>query len=153
MIALPKVEAVHQSTVLAGFATDLLSLFTASPVMGASSLATKNSHVEDPDDWADLDLESPKVVPTAKGKSGIAVKDDEGEDPIPEVSTLPRPEELTKRPPYWMVINQEGPMKVVIEASHAPSLACLDAYLRRWCRGEVSRVNRVSIIVKDFDIH
>ncbi|KAF8865681.1 hypothetical protein BDZ45DRAFT_418253 [Acephala macrosclerotiorum] len=142
VIAFPKAEVTQQSTVLAGFTTDLLSLFTASPVMGATSLATKTSQVEDADDWADLDLGSFKAVPISHTKPVVVGRDDEGEDPIPEVSTLLRPEELTKRPPYWMVVKQEGPMRVVIETSHTPSLACLDAYLRRWCRGEVSRVNR-----------
>ncbi|CZR61868.1 uncharacterized protein PAC_11765 [Phialocephala subalpina] len=142
VIALPKAEVVQQSTVLAAFATDLLNLFTASPVMGASSLATKISQVDDPDDWADLDLGSPKAI----AKPTIAMKQDEGDDPIPEVSTLPRPEELTKRPPYWLVVKQEGAMRVVVEGSHAQSLACLEAYLRRWCRGEASRVNRPPVV-------
>ncbi len=66
-----------------------------------------------------------------------------GDDPLPEVSTIQRPEELTRKPPYWMVVSQERRQLVVVRCSHAPSLACLDEYLRRWCRGEVSRVNRV----------
>jgi hypothetical protein len=34
-------------------------------------------------------------------------------------------------------------MNVLIESSHAPSLACLEEYLRRCCRGELNRVSRV----------
>jgi hypothetical protein len=104
---------------------------------------------EDPEDWADLDLGSPESHPImtpstkqASGPPGMSIQ--VGEDPMPEISTIPRPEELIRKPPYWMVVKQENRMRVVVHGSHGPSLILLDAYLKRWCRGEVTRSDRVS---------
>jgi hypothetical protein len=100
---------------------------------------------EDPEDWADLDLGSPEshtVIPS-RHKHVSAERVDNEPDLLPELATIQRPEELTRKPPYWIVVRQEGRTRVVIQGSHAPSLGCLDEYLRRWCRGEVGRVNRV----------
>jgi hypothetical protein len=148
VIALPKGELPRGQTVLAGFSSDLLKLFTDSPPMGATPGDTLES-AEDPEDWADLDLGSPEshpiMTPSSKqapGPPGLSIQ--VGEDPIPEISTIPRPEELIRKPPYWMVVRQENRMRVVVQGSHGPSLILLDAYLKRWCRGEVARSDRVS---------
>jgi hypothetical protein len=139
--------------VLAGFASDLLTLFTASPVMLATESDNPASRIlpapEDQEDWADLDLgssESHTVIPSRNNQSSPGKVDNEP-DLLPELATIQRPEELTRRPPYWIVVRQEGRTRVVIQGSHAPSLGCLDEYLRRWCRGEVGRVDRVSTCV------
>lgn len=50
-----------------------------------------------------------------------------------------------KRPPYWMVVRQESRTRLTVYSSHSPSLALLETYLKRWCRGEPSQVNRVSV--------
>ena len=73
-----------------------------------------------------------------------------GEDFLPEVSTIQRPEELLKRPPYWMVVRQESRTRVTVNGSHAGSLGVLEAYLKRWCRGEVGLVDRVSFLLVFF---
>ena len=108
--------------------------------------SSNQSVPEDPEDWADLDLGSPEshtVIPSRTKQVASGTVDTEP-DLLPELATIPRPEELTRKPPYWMVVRQEGRTRVVIQGSHAPSLVCLDEYLRRWCRGEVGRVDRVS---------
>lgn len=135
---------------LAGFASDLLTLFTASPVMLATEpdnpSSSNPSAPEDTEDWADLDLGSPEshtIIPS-RNKQISSAKVDNEPALLPELATIQRPEELTRKPPYWMVVRQEGRTRVVIQGSHAPSLVCLDEYLRRWCRGEVGRVDRVS---------
>jgi hypothetical protein len=102
---------------------------------------------EDADDWADLDLGSPEnhsVVPS-RPKQSTSGEGDTGPDVIPDLARIPRPEELTRRPPYWIIVRQEGTQRVVVQGSHAPSLASLDQYLKRWCRGDVGRSERVSI--------
>jgi len=104
--------------------------------------------VEEADDWADLDLGSPEshtVVPSRQKQE--VTKVDSVPDMIPELARIPRPEELTRRPPYWILVRQEGRQRVVVQGSHAPSLACLDEYLKRWCRGEVGRSDRVSVSI------
>lgn len=112
-----------------------------------TTIGTKIQTAEEADDWADLDLGSPEshtVVPS-RHKQASSGRVDIEPDPIPELATIPRPEELTRKPPYWIVVRQESRQRVVIQGSHAPSLACLDEYLKRWCRGEVGRSDRVSI--------
>jgi hypothetical protein len=150
-IALPKAKPPQQHTVLAGFANDFMNLFTASPIISSVDAATSNlPALDDHEDWADLDIEShhdPR--PSTHNQSKHTVEKGDVDDPIPEISTLPRPEELTKRPPYWLLVKQESPTKVVVQGSHTPSLACLEGYLKRWCRGEASRANRVSIAIDD----
>jgi hypothetical protein len=148
VIALPKGKIPYEGTVLAGFASDLLTLFTTSPMMLATELGnpTGSNPSAPEDDWADLDLGSPEshtVIPS-RNKQISSAKVDSEPDLLPELATIPRPEELTRKPPYWMVVRQEGRTRVVIQGSHAPSLGCLDEYLRRWCRGEVGRADRVS---------
>ena len=153
VIALPKGKIPYESTVLAGFASDLLTLFAASPMMVATdsdnALDTKIQAAEEADDWADLDLGSPEnhtVVPS-RHKLASSGRVDTEPDLIPDLATIPRPEELTRKPPYWIMVRQEGRQRVVVQGSHAPSLACLDEYLKRWCRGEVGRSDRVSQIL------
>lgn len=130
---------------LAGFSTDFLNLFQASPILSAAKLSINDTPVlEDPDGWADLEEESHSH---GQAKLHLIVKEDVG-GPIPEISTLPRPEELTKRPPYWLVVKQEGLGKVVVQGSHTASLTCLEEYLKRWRRGAADRANRVSTFVE-----
>ena len=115
---------------------------TESDIPGSTSTPT----VEDTEDWADLDLGSPEshtVIPS-RSKQVSSSRVDTEPDVIPALATIQRPEELTRRPPYWIVVRQESRTRVVVQGSHAPSLACLDEYLKRWCRGEVGRSDRVS---------
>lgn len=148
VIALPQAEPVGLSTVLAGFAGDLLNLFTESPKIKSHEQAV--AAAEDAD-WADLDLGASASVsqpslPVHSSQRGLAREVEAGEDRMPSIATIPRPEELLKKPPYWMIVRQEGRTKVTVTSSHGPSLACLDEYLRRWCRGEVNRVDRPPMI-------
>lgn len=109
--------------------------------------ANVSSLPTDTDDWADLDLGSPEsqMAPHSHIETRLNMVRVDVEDTIPDISTIQRPEELMRRPPYWLVVRQEGRMNVTVQGSHAPSMACLDEYLRRWCRGDTSRVNRVRI--------
>jgi hypothetical protein len=65
-----------------------------------------------------------------------------GEDFLPDIATLERPEELSQRAPYRLVVRQESRQRVVVEASHMGSLKVLEGYLGRWVRGNVDYVNR-----------
>lgn len=67
-----------------------------------------------------------------------------GEDFLPEIATLERPEELVQRAPYRLIVRQEGRARVVVEGSHMGTLKVLEGYLGRWVRGNVDFVNRVS---------
>jgi len=141
---LPNRKLPQHHTALAGFSTDFLNLFNATTLQQASSVpAIISSLPTDPDDWADLDLGSPEsqIAPYSDIGTRLNMARTEVEDTMPDISTIQRPEDLTRQPPYRLVVRQEGKMNIIIQGSHAPSLACLDEYLRRWCRGDTTRVN------------
>jgi hypothetical protein len=104
--------------------------------------------LDDPDAWAELSLDSPQTRPVASTKAPRAagglrvVETVPGDDFLPEIGTLERPEEMTQRPPYRLVVRQEGRQRVVVEASHMGTLKVLEGYLGRWVRGNVDYVNR-----------
>jgi len=170
VIALPKSRPSSPQTVLAGFASDLLQLFTQSPSLlavnpasGSGSASASISRastgaLDDPDAWAELSLDSPHTRPVTSTTSHAgraaeptattmhAVHDVlvpvPGDDFLPDISTLERPEELTQRPPYRLIVRQEGRQRVVVESSHMGTLKVLEGYLGRWVRGNVDFVNR-----------
>jgi hypothetical protein len=131
VINLPKAIPASASTSQAGFSSDLLSLFS-SPSVGPSDGLAGDSEA-----WADLSLD-PETHPF----SGVT-KPVVGSDMLPDVSSIERPEELTKRPPYWLIVREESRIRIVIQGSHGPSLILLESYLKKWCRGDVNRVERV----------
>jgi hypothetical protein len=113
------------------------------PTIGASNLVSPE--MDDQDEWAVLDRKPASTTANVpQGTASIAERGMTVEyDALPTVSSIERPEELTKRPPYWLNVRQEGTQRVVIKGSHAPSLSLLDEYLKRWCRGNINRVDRV----------
>jgi hypothetical protein len=152
LLLIPKAEPSHASTILAGFASNLLELFTqspsASPVLSSRAAAT----AEDPDhdSWAHLSLDSPQsepqfAPPRKPASSASPLGPNSESEYLPEISAIQRPEEMTKKPPYWLIVRQEGKTRITVEASHGPSLVVLEGWLRKWCRGDTSRMNRVSL--------
>jgi hypothetical protein len=106
------------------------------------------SAIDDPDAWAELTLDSPLARPVASTKAARAAEtmravEVPGEDFLPDIGTLERPEELTQRAPYRLVVRQEGRQRVLVECSHMGTLKVLEGYLGRWVRGNVDFVNRV----------
>ena len=136
MILLPAAKPGQASTAQAGFASDLLGLFEA-----GKKPAFHSGDAADEPEWADVSMDSPdnRHVPIIKAQTSSQ----EEFDILPDVATIQRPEELTKKPPYWLIVRQEGKNRVVIEGSHGPSLVVLEAYMKKWCRGDAGRVDRV----------
>jgi hypothetical protein len=97
---------------------------------------------EDPE-WADVSMHSP-IIPQVSERQLRTHSHEEVADSLPDIATIERPEELIKKPPYWLIVRQERRNLILIEGSHGPSLSVLEAYLKKWCRGEVGRVDRVS---------
>ncbi|KAH8593829.1 hypothetical protein B0O99DRAFT_688267 [Bisporella sp. PMI_857] len=138
VIDFPKSEAVSRSTAQAGFSGDLLNLFKPSSEASTSNRAVA---VEDPDAWAELTLDSPDVNPARSKKDTAPISTS-----LPDISTIERPEELTKRSPYWLMIRQESRYRIVVEGTHGPSLTLIEGYLKKWCRGNIHRVDRPPIV-------
>jgi hypothetical protein len=128
VLGLNKAAAPYGETSQAGFSSDLLSLFDPSP---------KAAESEDPDAWADVSIDTPAA-------SVMTKLDERGAEALPDISSIVRPEVLTKRPPYWLIVRQESRNRVVVEGSHDPSIILLEGYLKKWCRGNINRTDRVS---------
>ena len=139
VILLPAAQLGHASTAQAGFASDFLELFKERPVM---KLAGKE--VADEPEWADVEIDAPETRNVSVVKVRNVIQEEV--DILPEVATIQRPEELIKKPPYRIIVRQEGRSRVVVEGSHGPSLGVLEAYLKKWCRGDAGRVDRVSCL-------
>jgi hypothetical protein len=139
-IVLPSSKSIQTSGLEAKFVSDLLQLFN-----GVPKTASKISAVAEDPEWADVSMHSP-IIPHAPESQLRIHSGDEVPDSLPDIASIPRPEELIKKPPYWLIVRQERKDLVHIEGSHGPSMAVLEAYLKKWCRGEAARVNRVSSI-------
>ncbi|KAG4443447.1 hypothetical protein IFR05_001126 [Cadophora sp. M221] len=106
IVALPNGKLPQQHTALAGFSTDFINLFNASPPMQASGAPVNISALPtETDDWADLDLGSPEsqMAPNSHIETRMNMVRVDVEDIMPDISTIQRPEDLTRRPPYWLV--------------------------------------------------
>jgi hypothetical protein len=70
--------------------------------------------------------------------------------PFPTLLTIPAPEQLLQSPPYWIIVQQESRARVIVQSSGAGSLDLLEAYLRRWAKGDARMHNRVSYRVGSY---
>lgn len=65
---------------------------------------------------------------------------------LPNVDTLPRPDELIHEPPYHLFVEAFGDKLVKITSNHSPSLEVLETYLKKWCRTDNHLSHRVSAV-------
>ncbi|KAI2469139.1 hypothetical protein F4781DRAFT_395362 [Annulohypoxylon bovei var. microspora] len=79
------------------------------------------------DDWADLSVE-------AANHNSAAIEPHRPFDILPDISILPRPDQLLLKPPYHLAVYSEGKTKVEIQCSHSPTLELLADYLKKWCK-------------------
>lgn len=131
------------STVHAGLSSDFLSLFSA--VSSSSAHAPVSTTASEDPEWADVSVE-PELrtpAPASIPRQSIAGQES-ASNRLPDLVLIPRPEELLKRPPYWLLVRQDLDSRIVVQGSHPPSLECMEAYLKRWCRGNPRRAERVS---------
>lgn len=62
---------------------------------------------------------------------------------LPDVASLPRPDEMLLRPPYYMIVRARGELRIDIECTHGPTLDVIANYLKRWCRTNHSLSTKV----------
>lgn len=126
-----------------GFTSDLQTVLTAGYKNTQSIYpnVADDPSAGDPDSWALLG--TPEVTATDT-KKVITVQ---APTALPDISTIERPEELTRRPPYWLFIRKEAKDRVVIEGSHGPTLELIEKYMKKWCRGNTHRADRVSSLL------
>ncbi|OBT84809.1 hypothetical protein VE02_06928 [Pseudogymnoascus sp. 03VT05] len=142
VIGLPKAILPPAGTIHAGLSSDFLSLF--SPVSSSPHAPISTIASDDPE-WADVSIEPPIRTPAALSRQSIAAQESVS-DRLPDLALIPRPEELLRRPPYWLLVIQDRDNRIVVQGSHAPSLEIMEAYLKRWCRGNPHRVDRPPVV-------
>jgi len=87
------------------------------------------------DDWADVEMDSSTgkvaVVDAPVAMASTAANRVEF---MPDLSTMPRPDELLQKPPYHLFIYDKGRQEVEVQCSHSPTLQFISDYLKKWCR-------------------
>ncbi|KAL3961389.1 hypothetical protein ACCO45_002912 [Purpureocillium lilacinum] len=63
---------------------------------------------------------------------------------MPSVTSLPPPDKLLLRPPYHMIVY--GGHEVRVQCSHGPSLEFLASYLKKWCRANTRRSDKLPLV-------
>lgn len=65
---------------------------------------------------------------------------------LPAARSLPRPDELLRRPPYHLLVTARAYNEVEVQCSHSGSLVLLADYLRQWCRVNHNDTRNVSLL-------
>ncbi|KAK1826370.1 hypothetical protein QBC39DRAFT_22606 [Podospora conica] len=89
------------------------------------------------DEWADVEVDTATgrvdVVETKKQPPPTAGAPPPAVEFLPNVQSLPRPDELFLRAPYYLTVTA-GHDGVEIHGSHSPSLKVVAEYFKKWCR-------------------
>ncbi|KAK3393361.1 hypothetical protein B0H63DRAFT_406551 [Podospora didyma] len=138
IITLPKKQLDRSDELLPTFRGNLLACFGGGGVKDESALEQSHTtEAEAEDDWANVvKVEaSGKVVeePTRAVQEATATTTRVKTKTLPKLESLPRPDELFKKAPYYLTIGGSSD-EIHVEGSHSPSLKLLADYLTRWCR-------------------
>ncbi|KAI1207462.1 uncharacterized protein F4807DRAFT_178934 [Annulohypoxylon truncatum] len=79
------------------------------------------------EDWADLSAED-------ANNNSDPTEPRQPAEAFPDISILPRPDQLLLKPPYHLAVYNAGNDKVEIQCSHSPTLELLADYLTKWCK-------------------
>lgn len=96
------------------------------------------------EEWADVSMD--KATGQASLTSTVITASSSKFDVtrIPDISSLPRPDELLQEPPYHLAIYS-GSNTVEIHGSHSPSLEFISAYLKKWVRTDHNDTRKVPL--------
>ncbi|KAK3989906.1 hypothetical protein QBC44DRAFT_369473 [Cladorrhinum sp. PSN332] len=125
IVCLPKRQVFQPAELLPTFRGHLLTCFETDK---RSTLVVPVTHPA-ADDWAEVQLET---RPAATEPVDTLSSQPEVEF-LPDVASLPRPDELLLRPPYHLTLAASR-ATIEIHGSHSPTLQVLADYLKRWCR-------------------
>lgn len=123
VVSLPKKQAfqLQPTELFPIFRGNLLTCFdtdkkqTELPVRDAQAITTPG------DDWAEVEVNVDASKPRAKVEF------------LPDAASLPRPDQLFLRPPYYLTMTAST-KRIELHCSHSPTLQFLSEYLQRWCR-------------------
>ena len=141
VVKLPKKQVTQPAELFPTFREQLLACFAKKETPQPSEI----KEVGGTDDWAGVEVDTttgtPKLVDAPRTMS---LKPDV--EFMPDVASLPRPDQLFLRPPYHLTLFPGRP-KIEVHSSHSPSLDFLAAYLKRWCRVNHADVRNVCVQV------
>ncbi|KAK4167134.1 hypothetical protein QBC43DRAFT_8464 [Cladorrhinum sp. PSN259] len=123
ILSLPKAKVFQPTELLPTIRGHLLSCFDTNKQPTVAIVGP------DPDDWAQVQLETKQSatqpVDAPSSRPGVEY--------LPDVASLPWPDELLLRPPFHLTLTSSQKL-VEIQCSHSPTLKVLAEYLKRWCR-------------------
>ncbi|KAI0836184.1 hypothetical protein F5Y06DRAFT_274413 [Hypoxylon sp. FL0890] len=79
------------------------------------------------DEWANLCMDT-------IDDNSVATAPCQSLDVLPDISILPRPDDLLLKPPYHLAVYGGGNLIVEVQCSHSPTLELLADYLEKWCK-------------------
>lgn len=134
VIGLPRKQVYQPAELFPVFQGDLLACFDVAkepqlPVRKAAAGA---------DDWEGVEVDTAtgkvqvETVETPKG-SGLETPARAKVEFLPNVASLPRPDQLFLKPPYHLTLLH-GHQQIELHCSHSPTLQLLAEYFKRWCR-------------------
>ncbi|KAL2256163.1 hypothetical protein VTK26DRAFT_2089 [Humicola hyalothermophila] len=120
VISLPKKRVIQPAELHAVFRGGLLNCFAAEA--GTAQLPGPNGDAAE-SEWVGIENTGDSSQPPAQTSIEF----------LPSVLSLPRPDELFLKPPYYLTMTVDG-QQIELQCSHSPSLQLVADYLMRWCR-------------------
>ncbi|UNI23887.1 hypothetical protein JDV02_009679 [Purpureocillium takamizusanense] len=102
------------------------------------------------DEWTSVAVSDGKAattattVPAGGPAAALVVASSIKSSYMPSVGSLAPPDKLLLRPPYHMIVY--GGHEVRVQCSHGQSLEFLAAYLKKWCRANTRRADKLPLV-------
>ncbi|KAH7308545.1 hypothetical protein B0I35DRAFT_453806 [Stachybotrys elegans] len=107
------------------------------------------AQLPDYDEWASVDASTMNVV-VGKPKAPDAPRTQPASPPtvqyLPSVDTMARPDDLLRKPPYYLLVSAQGAQNIEVQCSHSPTLEVMHAYLKKWVRTNNNDTTRPPIL-------
>ncbi|KAI0445182.1 hypothetical protein F4803DRAFT_193305 [Xylaria telfairii] len=142
IISLPKSAAPSKAYIHSFFTGKLLNVFDEKAKHDSSSSAEPAAA----DDWADVAVDNKTgnaavvEVPIRYGATTQVISPTF--DVIPDVGIISRPDELLLKPPYHLILRDQGRESFEVQCSHSPTLQFIADYLKKWSRTNHNNTTR-----------
>ncbi|KAK4174506.1 hypothetical protein QBC36DRAFT_333522 [Triangularia setosa] len=121
IVSLPKKQIFQPAELFPIFCGNLLICFNTDKKKTELPIRDAQATVTPTDDWAEVEVNVDSSKPLSKVEF------------LPNAASLPRPDQLFLRPPYYLTMTAST-KRIEMHCSHSPTLQFLSDYLQRWCR-------------------
>ncbi|KAH6650424.1 hypothetical protein F5144DRAFT_588902 [Chaetomium tenue] len=129
VVSLPKKQVYQPAELFPTFRQDLLACFAKKEKPQPSEIKEAGGA----DDWEGVEVNTSTGTPeVVEARTNTVTLRPQAEF-MPDVASLPRPDQLFLQPPYHLTLFQSS-LLIELHGSHSPSLKFLAEYLKRWCR-------------------